>query len=86
MEAKKYTYEEVYEMLGGTEYHPECQIRYVYHMSNGEEEEAKQYFDELNKYNLKLKKMKETMEANEKLKLPEPEIEKNNIDNNNDEQ
>lgn len=81
---KKYSYDDIYEMLGGECYYPICQIKYIYHMTNNEYSLAKPYLEEFNKYNAKLDEMYQKMKANTNLNI-DTETEKNNIDNNNDE-
>ena len=42
-EVRKYTYEDILTLMGGFNYFAEEQIQYVYHKSNGNNEEAAHY-------------------------------------------
>lgn len=83
--ADKYSYEEIYNMLGGSDnYYPECQIEYIFHKINGRDDKAASFYEELQKINKTVEKAYNLMKENEK-KVIEI-IEKKDIVNNNDDE
>ena len=63
--AKKYTIEDVLEMLGGYTYFDEEQVLYTFHKLQGEEEKANYYLDICREKALKMQEKADRMKAPE---------------------
>ena len=66
---KKYSYEDILEMLGGIEYFSEEQAKYVFHKMNGDLEEAQYYLNICLHEAEKIKKCSSKLKTQEEIDL-----------------
>ena len=68
-EKKKYEYEDILAMLGGTEYFMEEQIQYIFHKLNGNEEIAAEYLNICLDYSSKMQHKLNRMKTLEEIEI-----------------